>query len=95
MLERTALNYASNATIIFQRGSVIFGDLLLAWALAVFERYHVQNNRSQTLLLLLFMPGLIIVDRNGDCSCCFFYDRYALSVQWLAHWNLCLGPACI
>lgn len=63
MLLTSSLNYTSDATIIFQRGSVIFGDLLLAWALSIFERLHVQNNRSQTLLLMLLMPGFIIVDR--------------------------------
>ncbi|XP_067641640.1 probable dolichyl pyrophosphate Glc1Man9GlcNAc2 alpha-1,3-glucosyltransferase isoform X2 [Eurosta solidaginis] len=66
MLIVTNLNYASTATIYFQRGTVIFADLMYAFGVARCLRILNVPKKSQrhfaAELFMLFNVGLIFVD---------------------------------
>lgn len=62
MLSINNLNYASDLTIIFQRSSVIFTELVLILAVCLHCKRSKQNAIELLMLLIVFNPGLLIVD---------------------------------
>ena len=86
MLEVGNLNYASEATVIFQRLSVIITDLVLFYAIHTFARarapwlpFDHKHSRTTLLLLSFCNPGLLMVDHihfqyNGFLLGLFIYS---------------------
>ena len=65
MLQVTNLQYASHATVVFQRGSVIATDAVLYVALWRFYSFHFpqRGHKFWILMSLTFLqPGLLLVD---------------------------------
>ena len=74
MLEVSNLNYASEATVIFQRLSVIVTDLLLFYAIHTFARARApwlptDHKHSRTTLVSAAQRPAIIEPAPGCLSC--------------------------
>lgn len=80
------LNYASEATVLFQRLTVILSEGLLLWAAARACTHLPPNRRLLTLFLVAAHPGLIMVDHIH-----FQYNGILLGLLILALWSLARG----
>ena len=85
MLEVENLNYASSGTIFFQRGSVIFLDLLFAYGVREVGKAFCSSFDSYAIFVVLSLcnMGLLIVDHIH-----FQYNGFLLGILLLAIANV-------
>ncbi|XP_077276015.1 ALG6/ALG8 family glucosyltransferase xit [Temnothorax americanus] len=85
MLKVENLNYASPATVYFQRGTVIFADLILAYGVREMGRTFCKslNNHIVFIFLSLCNIGLLIVDHIH-----FQYNGFLLGILLLSMANV-------
>ncbi|KYN37272.1 putative dolichyl pyrophosphate Glc1Man9GlcNAc2 alpha-1,3-glucosyltransferase [Trachymyrmex septentrionalis] len=85
MLKVENLNYASPATIYFQRGTVIFADLIFAYGVREMSRTFCKslNNHIVFVFLSLCNIGLLIVDHIH-----FQYNGFLLGILLISMANV-------
>lgn len=75
------LEYASQATVIFQRMTVILSELVLYWALRRYQRHFGDKHIHWLIAGSIFMhPGLLIVDHIHFQYNGFLYGILILSI---------------
>lgn len=81
MLVVDNLEYASQATVIFQRMTVILSELVLYWALRRYQRHFGDKHIHWLIAGSIFMhPGLFIVDHIHFQYNGFLYGILILSI---------------
>ncbi|KAL2414896.1 Dolichyl pyrophosphate Glc1Man9GlcNAc2 alpha-1,3-glucosyltransferase [Exophiala dermatitidis] len=83
MVQIENLNYDSWATVCFQRGSVIFTELLLVYALHRYTKTsppYTQRQSHAVALSILLSPGLLIIDHIHFQYNGFLYGLLLLSI---------------
>ncbi|XP_011694990.1 PREDICTED: probable dolichyl pyrophosphate Glc1Man9GlcNAc2 alpha-1,3-glucosyltransferase isoform X1 [Wasmannia auropunctata] len=85
MLKVENLNYASPATVYFQRGTVIFADLIFAYGVSETSRTFCKSSNSHVVFVFLSLcnVGLLIVDHIH-----FQYNGFLLGILLLSMANV-------
>ncbi|RUS26394.1 hypothetical protein BC938DRAFT_470819 [Jimgerdemannia flammicorona] len=92
MLEVSNLNYASDATIYFQRTTVIVSELMLFWALERYREAFGSKTVNYVIAASVFLhPGLFIVDHMHFQYNGFLYGILVLSIVEAKKGNLLLS----